>query len=172
MGCSPRPGRGPLAAEITAFITAATELDYSAHRVRCATERVIVRLLIQTGRLLAQLRAADLDELAAALHRHAQTNGKPAAWNADRAVISAAHRVLFHVGILDTPPPDPRCRPGLSGHYSGVVEPLCTVFMDYCTQAAATRAAFAQTEALSRVGVVAGARFVNFRKRRALRRAA
>ncbi|HXZ71281.1 MAG TPA: tyrosine-type recombinase/integrase [Streptosporangiaceae bacterium] len=139
-GLLAQAGRGPLAAEITAFTTAATELDYSAHTVRCAAERVIVRLLIQTGRPLARLRAADLDELAAALHGHAQTNGKPAAWNADRAMISTAHRVLFHVGILDTPPPDPRCRPGLSGHYSGVVEPLRTVFMDYCTQAAATRA--------------------------------
>jgi hypothetical protein len=59
----------PLAAEITAFTTAATELDYGARTVRCATERIIVRLLIQTGRPLAQLRAADLDELAAALHR-------------------------------------------------------------------------------------------------------
>lgn len=139
-GLLTQAGRGPLAAEITAFTTAATELDYSAHTVRCATERVIVRLLTQTGRPLAQLRAADLDELAAALHRRTQINGKPAAWNADRAMISTAHRVLFHLGILDTPPPDPRCRPGLRGCCSGVDEPLRTVFMDYCTQAAATRA--------------------------------
>jgi site-specific recombinase XerD len=74
------------------------------------------------------------------LHRHAQANGKPAAWDADRATISTAHRVLFHLGILDTPPPDPRCKSGLCGHYSGVVEPLRTVFLDYCTQAAATQA--------------------------------
>jgi hypothetical protein len=54
-------------------------------------------------------------------------------------MISTAHRVLFHLGILDTPPADPRCEPGLRGHYSGVDEPLRTVFLDYCTEAAATR---------------------------------
>ncbi len=79
-GLLTQAGRGPLAGEITTFTTAATELDYSRHTVRCVTERVIVRLLIQTGRPLAQLHAADLDELAAALHRRARTNGKPGAW--------------------------------------------------------------------------------------------
>jgi hypothetical protein len=106
-GLLTKAGRGPLAGEITTFTTAATELDYSGHTVRCATERVIVRLLIQTGRPLAQLNAADLDELAAALHRRTQASGKPAAWAADRAMISTARRVLFHLGILDTPPADP-----------------------------------------------------------------
>src|SRR5262249_54141812 len=116
-------GRGPLAPQITPFTTAAAHLDYNAHTLRCAPERVIVRLLIQTRPPPTQLRGADLDELAAALHRRAQTNGnKPTACNADRAMISTAHRVLFHLGILDTPPPDPRSRPGLNGHYSGVVE--------------------------------------------------
>jgi hypothetical protein len=86
-GLLTQAGRGPLAGEISTFTTAATELDYSGHTVRCATERVIVRLLIQTGRPLAQLHAADLDELAAALHRHTQANGIPAAWAADRAMI-------------------------------------------------------------------------------------
>ena len=132
--------RGPLAGDISTFTSAAAELDYSAHTVRCATERVIVRLLIQTGRPLTRLNAVDLDELAAALHRRAQTTGKPTAWPADRAMLSTAHRVLFHLGILDTPPPDPRCRPGLRGRYSGVPDPLRTVLEDYCTQAAATRA--------------------------------
>jgi hypothetical protein len=74
------------------------------------------------------------------MHRRTRTSGKPAAWAADRAVISTAHRVLFHLGILETPPADPRCRPGLRWRCSGVDEPLRTVFLDYCTQAAATRA--------------------------------
>lgn len=139
-GLLAQAGRGPVAGEITTFTTAATELDYSAHTVRCVTERVIVRLLIQTGRPLAQLNAADLDQLAAAMRRRSQANGKPAAWTADRAMISTAHRVLFHVGILDDPPVDPRCRPGLHGRCRGVDEPLRTMFLDYCTQAAATRA--------------------------------
>jgi integrase len=134
-------GRGPFAADVTAFTAAATDLDYSGHTVRCVTERVIVRLLIQTGRPLNELTTHDLDELAAAFRRRTETRGKPAAWAADRAMISTAHRVLFHLGILDAPPADPRRRPGLSGRCNGVAEPLRTVFGDYCTQAAATRAA-------------------------------
>ena len=134
-------GRGPFAADVTAFTAVATDLDYSGHTVRCVTERVIVRLLIQTGRPLNELTTHDLDELAAAFRRRTEARGKPAAWAADRAMISTAHRVLFHLGILDAPPADPRRRPGLSGHCNGVAEPLRTVFGDYCTQAAATRAA-------------------------------
>ena len=139
-GLLAQAGRGPLAAEIAAFTTAATDLDYSGHTVRCATERVIVRLLIQTGRPLKGLTTHDLDELAAAFRRRTEASGNPTAWAADRAMISTAHRVLFHLGILDTPPADPRSKPGLSGRCNGVAEPLRTVFMDYCTQAAATRA--------------------------------
>ena len=139
-GLLAQAGRGPLAAEIAAFTTAATDLDYSGHTVRCATERVIVRLLIQTGRPLKGLTTHDLDELAAAFRRRTEASGNPTAWAADRAMISTAHRVLFHLGILDTPPADPRSKPGLSGRCNGVAEPLRTVFMDYCMQAAATRA--------------------------------
>ena len=48
--------------------------------------------------------------------------------------------MLFHLGVLPTPPEDPRRRRGLSGHYSGVPDRLRQVFLDYCAQAAATRA--------------------------------
>lgn len=139
-GLLTQAGRGPLAAEIATFTAAATELHYSAHTIRCAAERVVVRLLIQTGRPLAQLNAADLDELAAAFHRRTQGGGKPTAWAADRAMISTARRVLFHLGVLDTPPTDPRCRPGVGKRCADVDEPLRSLFHDYCTQAATTRA--------------------------------
>jgi hypothetical protein len=48
--------------------------------------------------------------------------------------------VLFHLGVLPRPPADPRRRPGLGGHYSGVAEPLRGLLLGYCAQAAATRA--------------------------------
>ncbi len=140
VGLLTQAGRGPFGADIAAFATAATDLDYSAHTVRCTSERIIVRLLIQTARPLRELTVTDLDELAAALRRRDEASGKPTSWANDRAMISAAHRVLFHLGVLDTPPPDRRARPGLRGHYSGVPEPLCALFLDYCTQAATTRA--------------------------------
>ena len=140
VGLLAQAGRGVFAADVVAFTAAATDLDYSAHTVRCCTERIIVRLLIQTGRRLAELTTGDLEEFAAALRRRDEASGKPTSWSNDRAMICAAHRVLFHLGVFDAPPPDPRRRPGLRGHYSGVAEPLRTLLLDYCTQAAATRA--------------------------------
>jgi hypothetical protein len=117
-------GRSPLAGDLDGFAAAATELHYSAHIVKRATERVVVRLLIQTGRPLAALTAADVEELTAAFRGCAAVKANASSWANDRALVSAAHRVLFHLGVLDHPPADPRRRPGLGGHYSGVAEPL------------------------------------------------
>jgi integrase len=139
-GLLAQAGRSPLAGDVTAFTAAATDLDYSAHIVKRTAERVVVRLLIATGRPLRELTTSDLDELAAAFRRHAEAKGNASSWANDRVLISTTHRVLFHLGVLDTPPEDPRRRPGLAGHYSGVPDPLRTLLLDYCTQAGATRA--------------------------------
>lgn len=132
--------RSPLAADVKTFTAAATELDYSGHIVKRAAERVVVRLLIATGRPLAQLTAGDLAALAEAFRECAEAKGNVSTWANDRGLVAAAHRVLFHLGVLPGPPEDPRRRPGLAGHYSGVAEPLRGLLLDYCTQAAATRA--------------------------------
>ena len=128
------------AGDIARFATAATDLDYGGHIVKRTTARVVLRLLIQTGRPLDEVVVADVDELAAAFRRRAEVKGNRSSWVNDRSLVYAAHRVLFHLGVLDTPPEDPRRRPGLAGHYSGVDEPLRSLFLDYCDQAAATRA--------------------------------
>ena len=133
-------GRSPLAGDLARFTAAATDLDYSGHVIKRAAERVVARLLIQTGRPLAALTAADLQELTAAFRDCAEAKDNASSWANDRALISAAHRVLFHLGVLAQPPADPRRRPGLGGHYSGVAEPLRGLLLDYCAQAAATRA--------------------------------
>jgi len=133
-------GRSRLAADLAAFTAAATDLDYSSHIIKRATERVVVRLLIQTGRTLNRLTIADLEEISAAFACCAAAKGNTSMWVNDRGLVAAAHRVLFHLGILPTPPEDPRRRPGLSGHYSGVPEPLRGLFLDYCAQVATTRA--------------------------------
>jgi integrase len=132
--------RSPLAPDVTRFTAAASELDYGGHVVKRAAERVVVRLLIQTGRPLAALTAADVEALAAAFCGRAHQRGNASSWANDRGLVCAAHRVLFHLGVLAHPPADPRRRPGLDGHYSGVTEPLRELMLAYCTQAAATRA--------------------------------
>lgn len=132
--------RSPLADDVARFTAAATDLDYSGHIIKRAAERVAVRLLIQTGRPLTELTGADLDALAAAFRACAQDKDNTSSWANDRGLVCAAHRVLFHLSVLAHPPEDPRRRPGLGGHYSGVAEPLRELLLDYCTQAAATRA--------------------------------
>ena len=133
-------GRSPLAGDLARFTAAATDLDYSGHVIKRAAERVAVRLLIQTGRPLAALTTADLEELTAAFRDCADAKGNASSWANDRGLVAAAHRVLFHLGVLPRPPADPRRRPGLGGHYSGVAEPLRGLLLDYCAQTAATRA--------------------------------
>lgn len=132
--------RGPFAADLTRFTSAATDLDYSGHIVKRSAERVVLRLLIQTGRRLHELTVGDLDELAAACRRSGETKSNHSGWRNDRELVFAAHQVLFHLGILDAPPEHPLRRDGLDGYCSKVPEPLRTLFLDYCTQAAATRA--------------------------------
>jgi integrase len=133
-------GRSPLAGDVGRFTAAAADLDYSAHIVKRAAERVVVRLLIQTGRPLGALTPADVEELTAAFRSCAEAKGNASSWANDRGLVAAAHRVLFHLGVLPRPPADPRRRPGLGGHYSGVAEPLRGLLLGYCAQAAATRA--------------------------------
>ncbi len=133
-------GRSPLAGDVGRFTAAATDLDYSGHVIKRAAERVVVRLLIQTGRPLGALTAADVEELTAAFRGCAEAKGNASSWANDRGLVTAAHRVLFHLGVLPRPPADPRRRPGLGGHYSGVAEPLRGLLLGYCAQAAATRA--------------------------------
>jgi hypothetical protein len=74
------------------------------------------------------------------MRRYAEAKPNRTGWANDRGLVLTGHRVLFHLGVLPDPPEDPRRRPGLAGHYSGVPEPLRGMFLDYCAQAAATRA--------------------------------
>jgi hypothetical protein len=80
-GLLAQAARGLLAADIAAFTTAASELNYGALQVKRAAERILVRLLIQTGRPMSQLRVSDLDHWAGVLRRRDEASGKPTVWN-------------------------------------------------------------------------------------------
>jgi len=139
-GLLARGRRSVFAADLTRFTAAATDLDYSGHIVKRSAERVVLRLLIQTGRQLGKLTTGDLSELAAACQRSGEAKGNESGWRNDRELIFATHQVLFHLGIFDTPPEHPLRRNGLDGYCSKVPEPLRGLFLDYCAQAAATHA--------------------------------
>lgn len=139
-GLLAQSGRSRMAGDVTRFTTGATDLDYGVHVIKRVSERVVVRMLIQTGKRLDEVTTADLDDLASAMRRYGEAKGNRTGWANDRGLVLTGHRVLFHLGVLPNPPQDPRRRQGLAWHDSGVAEPLRILFSDYCTQRATTHA--------------------------------
>jgi hypothetical protein len=110
--------QSPLGADLDRFLAAAAELGFSP-RVRTAiASQIVARLLIQTGRGLQALTAADLDELATACRQR----GK--GWRSYRSALHSTHQVLSHLGILDDPPPPHHVRDPLERRMAGVAAPL------------------------------------------------
>jgi hypothetical protein len=93
----------PMAADVGRFTSAAGELGFT-ERVRSGiASQVTARLLIQTGRPLTGLTDQDFAELTAACQERKQRDGL--GWRHYGGAIHAARQVLFHLGILDSPPP-------------------------------------------------------------------
>lgn len=125
----------PLRAEIDRFLDEAEQLGFTA-RTRLATgSQVPARLLIQTGKPMAALTLDDLDEFAVACRRREQTTG--VSHRHYLSSISMAHRVLFHLGVLDAPPrtggPVPYAQ-----RLSGVAAPLRAELIGYLERKLAT----------------------------------
>lgn len=92
----------PLEADMVRFVEAAESVGFTPIQSKRAASQSVGRLLIETGRPLARLEVADLDALAEACRRRQATTGK--GWHHYRGAIVCAHRVLFHLDIVDTPP--------------------------------------------------------------------
>lgn len=92
----------PLQGEIDRFLDEAESLGFTA-RTRLATgAQVPARLLIQTGKPIEALTLDDLDEFTGACRERQQATGK--SHHHYLAAISMTQRVLFHLGVLDSPP--------------------------------------------------------------------
>ena len=88
--------------QIQQFLEEAQNLGFS-HRVQLATgSQVPLRLFIQTGRDLEQLTQSDLDDFSQACKDRTQRTGK--SHHHYLSAISTTQRVLFHLGIVDSPP--------------------------------------------------------------------
>jgi integrase len=92
----------PIGADLTRFRAAAADLGFSDRVTTANASQVPARLLIQAGRRLDQLTAADLEEFAAACRERRQRTGD--GWRHYSSGLSRTHRVLFHLGILSRPP--------------------------------------------------------------------
>lgn len=88
--------------QIQRFLDGAQSLGFS-HRVQLATgSQVPIRLFIQTRRDLEQLTQSDLDEFYQACKDRTQRTDK--SHHHYLSAISTTQRVLFHMGIVDSPP--------------------------------------------------------------------
>jgi len=117
--------------DLDGYQRAATELGFSPHVCSRSAERVIIRLLIQTGRRLHDLAVADLHDAEAAFRaRGERRNGD---WSNDRGFLHAAWTVLFHLGITDVTPPNRHRHEhaGHAHHFGGVPAWLAARLEDY-----------------------------------------
>lgn len=133
-------GHSPLAGDVDRFLAGADELGFSASTRAHAAGRIAVRLLIQSGRPLQQLRAADLAGLEEALRARAAAAGRD--WRNDRGLLHTAGAVLFHLGVLADPPRNRRRRVGEphAGHLHGVTEPIAALLTVYLQRLVGTHA--------------------------------
>lgn len=96
-------GGSPLEADMARFRQGAEAIGFTPTCGLRVASQSVGRLLIQTGRPLAELTLADFDELVDACRNREKRTGKK--WSHYRSALNAAHRVLFHLEIVDTPPP-------------------------------------------------------------------
>ena len=125
-------------ADLGGYQHAAAELGFSPHVCSRSAERVIIRLLIQTGRNMHDLTVTDLHDAEAAFRaRGERRNGD---WSNDRVFLHAAWAVLFHLSIIDVTPPNRRRREhdGHAHHFGGVPAWLAARFEDYTSAISGT----------------------------------
>ncbi|MGC8635218.1 MAG: tyrosine-type recombinase/integrase [Candidatus Limnocylindrales bacterium] len=126
----------PIEPDLRRYLAAARMLGFSARMAKDSGSQVVVRLLIETGQGLDALRAADLEAFAAACRAREVRTGRD--WWHYRMALGTSGRVLFHLGVLATPPP-PRGRPRpCSERMAGVAPPLAAAFAAYLERKRAT----------------------------------
>lgn len=122
--------------DLDRFVRAATELGFTKRVGSAIASQVIARLLIQTGRGLDELTAADFDELAAAGKQREQRTGRT--WRHYRVTCHSARQVLFHLDILDSPNPPALVPVSLEQRMVDVPQSLQEAFVGYLRRKSVT----------------------------------
>jgi hypothetical protein len=93
----------PLAADMERFRHGAEAIGFTSTCSLRMASQSIGRLLIESNVSLEELTLDDFEALTRACRRRAMETGKE--WHHYRVALNGAHRVLFHLGILEAPPP-------------------------------------------------------------------
>ena len=126
----------PLEADMARFLGTAETLGFTPIQAKRAASQSVGRLLLQTGRPLDGLTIADLEELADACRMRQKADGQ--GWGHYRAAIVTAHTVLFHLGVVETPPPAASQPQSLSDRVADVIAALRPDFVAYLERKAGT----------------------------------
>jgi len=125
-----------LEADLDRFVAAARELGFTERVGSAIASQVIARLLIQTGRDLDQLTAADFNGLAVAGKQREERTGRT--WRHYRVTCHSARQVLFHLNVLDSPNPPALVPLSLEQRMAEVPEALQEAFVGYLRRKSAT----------------------------------
>jgi len=146
----------PLAADVTRFLSAATELGYSTQIAAGLASQVAVRMLIQTGRPLDQLDDADIAEFAAAITAREQALGRQLQHY--RTSLYATRGVLYHLDgqVTPTAKNTAHLRWPWHRHFAGAPTQLADSLVAYLECASGTRTRSTVLGMASRLGHFAG----------------
>jgi integrase len=126
----------PLEEDMTLFCEAAEVVGYTPTNAWRAASQSVGRLLIQSGRRLDELTIADFEELTDACKKREQATGK--GWVHYRSALCCGHRVLFHLEIIETPPPHWQGPESYEQRMVDVASLLRPVFVSYLERKVAT----------------------------------
>lgn len=122
--------------DMTRFCEAAQSIGYTPINAWRSASQSVGRLLIQSGRRLDELTVADIEELAAACRSQEKATGEGKRHY--HSALSCAHRVLFHLGIIDSPPPHWQGPESYDRRMADVPALLRPAFVAYLERKAAT----------------------------------
>ncbi|CAG4933606.1 hypothetical protein [Acidithrix sp. C25] len=92
----------PIKSDIDSFLLGAQKAGFSEKVSIRVASQTIARLLIQSGKSLHELKASDLSDLANACRERKDATGQ--GWEHYKIALTAAERILFHLGVLESPP--------------------------------------------------------------------
>ncbi len=125
---------GPLGPDLERFCQGAQAIGYTPGMAVRVASQSVGRMLVQTGCHLEELSLADFEELASACAERGEGQG----WRHYRSALSAAQRVLFHLGIVEELPPAWEHPKSFEERMSAVCRPLRPSFVAYLERKAAT----------------------------------
>ena len=127
---------GPLEEDLAAFRTAGEAVGFTPIQMLRIASQSAGRILLQSGKRLGEVTLADLDEFAAACRDRELDAGE--GWSHYRSALNCAHRVLFHLGVLEDPPPHWQGRDPFEERLSATNATLRPSFVLYLQRKAAT----------------------------------